>query len=401
MEPEKKRFFRLGVTLFCSLTAVILFYFILLRVDEVKSYLSVILSALEPLFMGIVLAYLLCPVAKCLERCCKRVKGLSRMARPVSVLSSIVLTFAVLVLLGALVLPQLAESVRSLAKDLPDLLDAQMARMTAFLESDSDAAAMAVQMISSVESFLANWIKTDLFPTVSMLADSIMSIGSAIVNLFMGVAVAVYLLISRERYLAQCRKLFCAISRNQQFNRLVLESIHEAHHIFGGFISGKLLDSLIIGILCYTSLLVLKMPYTALISVVIGVTNIVPVFGPFIGAIPSAFLLLLVSPAKCFTFIIFVIVLQQLDGNIIGPHILGNSMGISAFYVTVAVMLFGKLMGFAGMVVGVPLLATLYYLVKRAAEWSLNRQGLPTETAAYVPRDDRKEDAHEDSYQSK
>lgn len=253
-----------------------------------------------------------------------------------------------LVLLGALILPQLVESVGGLAKDLPDLLDAQMARMAAFLESDSDAAAMAVRMITSIESFLANWIKTDLFPTVSMLADSIMSIGSAIVNLFMGIAVAVYLLISRERYLAQCRKLFCAISRNQRFNRLVMESVQETHHIFGGFISGKLLDSLIIGILCYIGLLILKMPYTALISVVIGVTNIVPVFGPFIGAIPSAFLLLLVSPAKCFTFIIFIIVLQQLDGNIIGPPILGNSMGISAFYVTVAVMLFGKLMGFAG-----------------------------------------------------
>ncbi len=400
MKQDKRRFLYLGITLFCSLAAVIVFYFILLRLDGVKAYLSVILAALEPLFMGMVIAYLLCPVAKFLERQCKKVKGISRAARPVSVLETLVLAFAVLSALVALVLPQLVESVAILANDLPDLLREQLARMNAYLSTDSKATDIVAEMIASVETFLAGWIKTDLLPTVSMLAGSVASVGSAIVNLFMGIAVAIYLLMARERYLGQCGKLFCAVSKNQRFNRLVLESVQETHRIFGGFISGKLLDSLIIGVICYIGLLILKMPYTALISVVIGVTNIVPVFGPFIGAIPSAFLLLLVSPAKCLIFVILIIVLQQLDGNLIGPHILGNSMGISAFYVTVAVMLFGKLMGFIGMVVGVPLLATLYYLVKRAAEWSLKSQGLPVETSAYEPGSQGKEDAHEDKYQS-
>lgn len=398
MKTENKQFFRLGVTIVCSLVTVVLFYFLLLQAEEVKAYLSVISAALEPLFMGMVMAYLLCPVAEFLERQCKRVRGISRAARPVSVLGAVVLTFAVLVLLGVLILPQLVESVAGLAEDLPDMLRVQMAQMAAYIESDSDAAAMAVQMVSSVEGFLANWLKSDLLPTVSILADSILSIGSAIVNLFMAIGVAIYLLLSRERFMAQCRKLFCAVSRNRDFNRIVRESLQQTHKIFGGFISGKLLDSLIIGILCYIGMLVLRLPYTALISVVIGVTNIVPVFGPFIGAIPSAFLLLLVSPAKCLAFVIFIIVLQQLDGNIIGPHILGNSMGISAFYVLLAVMIFGKLLGFVGMVVGVPLLATIYYLVKRAAEWSLDRQGLPTDTAAYIFENSNQDTIHENSH---
>lgn len=394
MKPDKKQFFRLGVTLFCSLAAVILFYFLLLRFDAVKAGISVVTTALEPLFMGIVIAYLLCPVAKRIERMCKRVNGLSRAARPVSVVATLVLTFVVLGALCALVLPQLVESVVSLAEDLPGLLDQQMARLSEFLESDSDAAAMVMQMISSVESFLANWIKTDLFPTVTRLANSVLSIGSAVVNLFMALAVTIYLLLSRERYLGQCRKLFQAVSRNQRFNGFVFESLQQANNIFGGFISGKLLDSLIIGMICYIGMIVLKMPYASLIGVVIGVTNIVPVFGPFIGAIPCAFLLLLVSPEKCLVFVIFIVVLQQIDGNIIGPHILGNSTGISAFYVTVAVMLFGKLMGFMGMVVGVPLMATLYYLVKRLTEYSLKEQGLPVDTLSYAPKDkDKDKDA--------
>ena len=153
--------------------------------------------------------------------------------------------------------------------------------------------------------------------------------------------------------------------------------------IFNGFISGKLVDSLIVGIICFVCLSLLKIPYGLLISVIVGVTNIIPMFGPFIGAVPSAFLLLLVSPAKCLVFIVFVIILQQVDGNIIGPRILGNSTGLSALYVTVAMLLFGKLMGFLGMIVGVPLFATLYYIVKRLAEYSLGKQGLPTDTDKY------------------
>ena len=353
--------------------------------------------ALQPVMVGIVIAYVLCPVAKFLERQFRRGKRLSRVARPLSVLFTLIFAIGILGLFCALILPQVADSIRSLVVDLPGMLEVQLARLDSYLETDSEAAATVMQMITSVETFLMAWIKENMFETVSNVAVSVLSIGSAIVNLVVSVVVTVYLLLDRERYLGQCKKLFYAVSHNKRFNRVIMEVVHQADQIFSGFISGKLLDSLIVGIICFVSLSVLKMPYALLVSVIVGVTNIIPMFGPFIGAIPSAFLILLVSPPKCIVFLIFIIILQQLDGNVIGPRILGNSTGLSALYVTVAMLLFGKLMGFVGMIVGVPLFATLYYIVKRLAEYSLKRQGMPMSTAEYAGISDKRTGEEQES----
>lgn len=384
MKSHKKQYLRLGLTIFASLAAVVAFFFLILRYQGLKAYLDIISMALQPVVVGIVIAYVLCPVAKFLERQFCRGKRRSRAARPLSVLFTLIFAMGILGLFCALVLPQVVDSIRSLVIDLPAMLQVQLDRLESYLEADSNAAATVMQMITSVETFLMTWIKENLFATVSNVAVSVLSVGSAIVNFVVSIVVTVYLLLDRERYLAQCKKLFYAVSRNKRFNRLVMEIAHQANQIFSGFISGKLLDSLIVGIICFVCLTVLKMPYALLVSVIVGVTNIIPMFGPFIGAIPSAFLILLVSPSKCIVFLIFIIILQQLDGNVIGPRILGNSTGLSALYVTVAMLLFGKLMGFVGMIIGVPLFATLYYIVKRLAEYSLRKQGMPVSTAEYA-----------------
>ena len=382
-QNQNRNYRKQGIMIFASLSATIAFFFLLFRFQEILDFGAVILSALQPLLAGIVLAYVLCPVEKALERQVKRVKGLARFARPVCVLVTVLLALGVLVLFCALILPQLVDSVSGLVRDLPKMLETQLDRLNSYLESDNEAAAAVMQMIESAETSLVSWIRTNLFSTVSTVANSLLSIGSAIVNLVISIVVTIYLLLGREHYLGQCRKLFYAASRNERFNGAVSEALVQTNRIFNGFISGKLVDSLIVGIICFVCLSLLKIPYGLLISVIVGVTNIIPMFGPFIGAVPSAFLLLLVSPAKCLVFIVFVIILQQVDGNIIGPRILGNSTGLSALYVTVAMLLFGKLMGFLGMIVGVPLFATLYYIVKRLAEYSLGKQGLPTDTDKY------------------
>jgi len=396
MEPDKKRYLQMGVTIFVSLAAVVAFYFIVLRYEGLKYYLDIISLALQPVIVGIVIAYVICPVAKFLERQFRRGKWLSRAARPLAVLFTLLFVIGILGLFCALILPQVVESIKSLVVDLPEMLEVQLARLESYLKEDSDAAEAVMQMITSVETFLMTFIKENLFAAVSNVAGSVLSVGSAIVNLVVSIVVTVYLLLDRERYLGQCRKLFYAVSRNKRFNRAVMEVLHQADQIFSGFISGKLLDSLIVGVICFACLTVLKMPYALLVSVIVGVTNIIPMFGPFIGAIPSAFLILLVSPSKCIVFLIFIIILQQLDGNVIGPRILGNSTGLSAFYVTVAMMLFGKLMGFVGMIVGVPLFATLYYIVKRLAEYSLGQQGLPVGTAVYAGTGDNQPEEKQD-----
>ena len=388
MDSEKKQYLKLGITIFASLSATIIFFFLLFRYQEIKAFFALVLSALQPVVVGIALAYLLRPIAKRLEGMLRKIK-ISRFARLFSVLLTLILTFCVLGLCCAFILPQLVESVGSLVKDLPELLETQLERLSAYLESDDDTAATVMQMIASVETSLLAWVKTNLFSTVSTVASSVLSVGSALVNVVVSIIVTIYLLLDWERYLAQCKKLFYAVSKNPRVNNAVSDALRQTNQIFSGFISGKLLDSLIVGIICFICLSIMKMPYTMLISVIVGVTNIIPMFGPFIGAIPSAFLILLVSPTKCIAFLIFIVVLQQVDGNIIGPRILGNSTGLSALYVTVAMLLFGKLLGFLGMIIGVPLFATLYYIVKRLAEHSLRKQKMPVETAEYIVRDDK------------
>lgn len=383
MKPENRKYLKLGITIFASLSATILFFFLLFRYQEIKAFLGLILSALQPVVVGIALAYLLRPIALWLERLFRRAKVV-RFARLFSVLLTIILAFSVLGLGCAFILPQLTDSVGILVKELPGQMETQLERLSAYLESDDEAAAAVMQMIASVETSLLTWVKTNLFSTVSTVANSVLTIGSVLVNMVVSVIVTIYVLLDWERYLAQCKKLFYAVSKNQRVNEAVSDAVRQTNRIFSGFISGKLLDSLIVGIICFIGLRLMQMPYAMLISVIVGVTNIIPMFGPFIGAIPSAFLLLLVSPAKCLAFLVFIVVLQQVDGNIIGPRILGNSTGLSALYVTVSMLLFGKLMGFLGMIIGVPLFATLYYIVKRLAEYSLKKQNMPVETADYV-----------------
>ncbi len=384
MEQKNQDYRRLGLTIFLSLAATIVFFFLIFRLGQIGGMFSVVLSALEPVLIGMVLAYLLCPVATFLE---KKFRKLGKFARAAAVFATLILAFAVLGLFCAIVLPQLAGSVSELVKVLPGQVQAQLGRISAYLESDSEAGAAVMQMVESAETYLTDWIRTHLLSTVSTISGQVLSVGSMMVSLVVAVIVSIYLLLDRERYIAQCRKLFFAVSRNRRFNDAVLEAVGQTDRIFSGFISGKLVDSLIVGVICFICLTILRMPYTLLVSVIVGVTNIIPMFGPFIGAVPSAFLILLVSPAKCVIFVIFVVILQQIDGNIIGPKILGNSTGLSALYVTVSMLLFGKLLGFLGMIVGVPLFATLYYLVKRLAEHSLRKQKLPVETESYIVRE--------------
>lgn len=381
MEQRKPDYMKLGLTIFLSLAASIAFFFLLLRFGAVSSFLAVVLSALKPVLIGMVLAYLLCPIVKFFE---KLLKKLGKFARLAAVLVTLLLAFVLFGLFCALMVPSLAKSVSELAAGLPAQLQGHLERLRAYLESDSEAVAAVMQMIESAENFLTNWIKNNMLSTVTSLSGQVMSIGSMLVSLVVAVIVSIYLLLDRERYIAQCRKLFFSVSRNDRVNEAVLDAVRQTDRIFSGFISGKLLDSLIVGVICFLCLTLLRMPYALLVSVIVGVTNIIPMFGPFIGAVPSAFLILLVSPGKCIVFLIFVTLLQQVDGNIIGPRILGNSTGLSALYVTVSMLLFSKLMGFMGMIVGVPLFATLYYIVKRAAEYSLRQRNLPTQTEAYI-----------------
>lgn len=371
------------MTNFLSLAAAILLLFGLLHFGDIKNWVMDFFSALEPLWVGIAFAYLLCPVASFFEQKLRKLKRVSRFARPLSVLITSLAVLAFFSLLCAVLLPQLITSISELVPKLPGMLETQLQRLQKFLVSDNQFASTAADLVESAENMLFTWIKTNMLSTVYNLANSVMSVGSAIINLLLAFIIMIYLLLDRERYINQCRKLFHTVSRNERVNDAVYDTLHQANKMFGGFISGKLIDSLIVGVICFVFMLIFGLDYPLIISVIVGVTNIIPMFGPFIGAIPSAFLLLLVSPKQCIVFLIFIIVLQQVDGNVIGPRIMGDSIGLPALYITIAILMFGSIFGFIGMIIGVPTFATLYYVVKRVAEYLLRKRGLPTQTSAY------------------
>ena len=217
---------------------------------------------------------------------------------------------------------------------------------------------------------------------MSKLTVGISWVFSLVSNIVISLIVSVYLLVSKKRFLGQLKKLLYVFLKPDTANA-ALSIFRQINKIFGGFISGKIIDSLIIGVLCFIGVSILKMPYPLLISVIVGVTNVIPFFGPYIGAIPSAFLVLLIDPGKCLIFLIFILALQQLDGNVIGPAILGDSTGVSPFWIIVSILVGGGLFGFIGMLLGVPTFAVIYYLVKTFSEYYLRKKDLPTDSMLY------------------
>ena len=229
------------------------------------------------------------------------------------------------------------------------------------------------------------WAQTTLGTLTGGIWSGIRGVINLATDLIVGIIVSIYLMTMKEKSLARCCKAVFAIF-DERKARAVIRGTRQVDRIFSGFVRGKLLDSLIIGALCFLGGSILKLPYTPLVSVVVGVTNIIPFFGPFLGAIPSAFLILLVSPKQCLIFIIFILVLQQFDGNILGPKILGDATGISSFWVIVAILVGGGFGGVLGMFLGVPIFACVQELVKYLLDRRLRRRNMPTEAYAYVER---------------
>ena len=234
--------------------------------------------------------------------------------------------------------------------------------------------------------FFENWAKTDFLPqTRNLIAGLTSGVIIAVRLLFhviIGIILSIYILMSKEALIGQSKQIVYALFSGKRANRII-RTVHKSNEIFGGFISGKILDSAIIGILCFLCLYVMKMPYVVLVSVIVGVTNVIPFFGPYLGAVPSAILIMLANPIKGLYFIIFILVLQQVDGNIIGPKILGDSTGLSSFWVVFAILVGGGLFGVPGMIIGVPLLAVIFYIIRNALDHVMEKKGLPQDPAEF------------------
>lgn len=355
---------------------------------------------------GFAMAYLLSPIVNWLERLIRlgwskwsltREKTLRRgWLRAVSILITwAIVSYAVYLLMSVLV-PQLIDSITTLINNAESYYNQIYDWADNLLKKNPNISNWVRLNLERYYQDALSLLTEKILPGAQQMLTSvtggvISSILGVVVfakNLIIGIIISVYLLAMKEQSLARCCKLLYGVLSERAAN-LVMRGTRRTDEIFSGFVRGKLLDSLIIGILCFIGGSILNLPYTPLVSVVVGVTNIIPFFGPFLGAIPSAFLILLVSPKQCLIFIIFVIVLQQFDGNILGPKILGSATGISSFWVVVTILLGGGFFGVLGMFLGVPVFACLQELVKHLIDRRLTQRNMPTEAYAYVGRDKR------------
>ena len=365
---------------FGAISLSILFFFLIYRFQGFGDAISKLAGILMPFIYGAVIAYLLKPVCNCVEDFLRRLlpEKMGTAANMLAVTISLLFGILVVYALIMMIVPQLITSVTTLyytaRNNLNDFVDwashqeiiASNQKLLDFIETSYD----------NLQDTLDNLVRTKLVPSMQSLlsgaALGVMSFVTFLKNIVIGLIVSVYLLASRKKFGQQGKLILYSLVKPRWAN-LIMEEIRYADRMFGGFINGKILDSAIIGVLCYIACLIFKFPSALLVSVIIGVTNVIPFFGPFIGAIPATLLILIQNPIKALWFVLFVLVLQQVDGNIIGPKILGNTTGLSSFWVLFAILLFGGLWGFVGMIIGVPLFAVIYDVLKKFVFHGLRR----------------------------
>ena len=365
---------------FGAIALSIIFFFLIYRFDGFGSAISTLTGILMPFIYGAVIAYLLKPVCNSIENFLRRFipEKMHGLINALSVALTILFGLLLVYALVMMIVPQLVTSVTTLYYTA----QANIARFVnwanhvEFFESNEKLMELLNSAYAAANTGLDTWFKTKLLPSmqniVSGAAIGVLSVVTVAKNLVIGIIVAVYMLASRKRFVQQGKLVLHSIVR-PRWAQLITEEVKYADKMFGGFINGKIMDSAIIGVLCYIGCLIFKFPSALLVSVIIGVTNVIPFFGPFIGAVPATLLILIQNPIKALWFVLFVLVLQQLDGNIIGPKILGNTTGLSSFWVLFAILLFGGLWGFVGMIVGVPLFAVIYDVIKKLVIHGLQR----------------------------
>lgn len=399
---EKHReniYFRWGLTAFVVIVACIIVAQFVSKLTAFFDVLGTLARTLSPVLYGLGIAYLLDPIVgrvdkllrPRLEPHLKKPEKAESISRGIGVLLSLILMILVIWALIAMVLPQLLDSLNTLVGNLSSYYNTLSKWVTDFLQQgDWEFAGTTKEILDQVYDYLSKWLSSSLLPKVQSMAvdltTGVVGMARSILNIVIGIIISIYLLMGKKRFLAQAKKL-CYGALGVKRAGYVCNVCTFANQAFGGFIGGKIIDSLIIGVLCFIGLSILDMPYTLLISIIVGVTNIIPFFGPYIGAIPSALLLLVVNPMDCLYFIIFILILQQLDGNVIGPMILGDATGLSGFWVVVSILVFGSFYGVLGMIIGVPTFAVIYKIITEITNWLLENKGLSTATPDYMSWD--------------
>ncbi|MBN2948598.1 MAG: AI-2E family transporter [Blautia sp.] len=357
--------------------------YILNQSQSIAAGIRVIFNILKPFLYGALIAYILAPMCnrmddRFLKWCPNATEKQKKGMKFLSIAIAIICAVTLVVLLILLILPQVWDSTIKIIRILPARLAYCNRMIDQVLQDQPQLQAYFNHFSSQIESGLNDILSANssmmqtIQGIIGNLTVQLIEVLSVFKNMFLGFLIAVYLLASRKLFGAQAKLLLYGIFPNK-WAQIIEEEVHYTDKMFNGFFVGKIIDSAIIGVICFAGTTLLGFESAAFISVVIGVTNIIPFFGPFIGAIPCALLLLLDNPWQALYFLIFIVILQQVDGNIIGPKILGNTTGVSSFWVLFSILLFGGLWGLVGMVIAVPLFGVLYDIIRKLTNRGLQK----------------------------
>ena len=388
--PKKKidsKYIKIGIVAFSVIICSVLFYFAFFDKNTLFTFFKKIGDVLTPFAIGAVLAYLLKPMCVMYERLVskwfkkmKRRHKAERYTTNISVFFTLITFFAIIYIMVAAIIPQVIDSIKTLVDTAPEIFDNFMLWLRNLVKDNAELTAVvdrfSVRGSDLIKIGINKLMEVDMSKWYSHLIDGVKGVITFLTNILVGIIAGVYILARRKKFAVQGTLLIHSIFKPKWADK-VMDEIKYIDKMFSGFINGKIVDSIIIGILTFIVLSICRMPYALLISVIVGVTNVIPYFGPFMGAIPSALIILMIDPIKGFWFIVIIIIIQQLDGNVIGPKILGESTGISSFWVLFSILLFGGLFGFVGMVIGVPLFAVIYDIARRGIRYGLikNKKG--------------------------
>ena len=389
---KQNRYVYIGLTMFLTFVGCLIFFDLFSSVNPTQ-ILSALSGILPPFFIGFAIAYLLNPLMRFFEQkffaplIGKRSPGKYRkLIRCLSVFFSLLIASAVIFFLLLLLIPQALASVVGIIQNTPLYLNTVTSLLDNFFRGNPDALLLINDIFSKISENIQVWLSTIAAQIPAMLdaiANGVFGVIDWMKNLVLGVIISFYVLYHKEKFVSQFKKTLFALLPN----RIASKSIRlfgEIHLVFGGFITGVLIDSTLVGILCFIGLSLMNMPYAVLISCLVGVFNIIPFLGPFLGGIPSAIIILLEDPKKVIWFVLFMVILQQFDGNIMSPKILGGATGLPTFWVLFAIIAGGGLFGFLGMLLGVPVFSVIYTLVSRAIDQRLIEKNLPTNTNDYL-----------------
>lgn len=399
-----KKYGGFGMTAFLVIVGAVLIIFILLRFDEFSEVLSKIFRAMSPVIIGIVFAYLMNPLMNVFENGMKRVfykharkiTRAKKICRVLSLILTMVILVSVITVIIYMLIPELTDTVMGTetTEGLVDILPKQSENLREWLQDvlnrDSKISQFARETFEKAADYLEDFVNNRFIhytsDILSYIASGVWSVFGIVYDIIIGIIFSVYILLAKETFAGHAKKIIYSVFKRRRANAII-RIAKQCHNKFTGAITGKIVDSIIIGVLCFIGMMVMDIPYRILVSVIIAVTNVIPFFGPYIGGVPTAFLILCADPLKALYFVIFLVILQQFDCNFLDPKIVGGSIGLSPFWVLFSCVVFGALFGLPGLLLGVPGMACVYMIIKEIVEYRLKKRGLRTDTDYYIDAD--------------